>query len=205
MVNYRNTMVTVTDVLDSLYSNFVLRDFLSLVTPGAIILGTILYCQFGFAGTVAIIEKIPFLVFFPLFGICYVIGIGTWTFGEIASKKILNTNFTIYDYDKKENEKKYYQNLKKIYENKSGLTNLSVILKTRERFILLMQTCGNFFIALGISLVILLLYYFSGSALHSGLFSLIIISMFLLSVICYYGYVVHREYLKLWDQIISQE
>jgi len=198
-------MVTVTDVLDSLYSNFVLRDFLSLVTPGAIILGTILYCQFGFAGTVAIIEKIPFLVFFPLFGICYVIGIGTWTFGEIASKKILNTNFTIYDYDKKENEKKYYQNLKKIYENKSGLTNLSVILKTRERFILLMQTCGNFFIALGISLVILLLYYFSGSALHSGLFSLIIISMFLLSVICYYGYVVHREYLKLWDQIISQE
>lgn len=198
-------MVTITDVLDSLYSNFVLRDFLSLVTPGAIILGTILYCQLGFAGAVAVIEKIPFFVFFPLFGICYVVGIGTWTFGEIVSKKILNANFTIYDYDKKENERKYYQNLKRIYENKSGLTNLPVILKTRERFILLMQTCGNFFIALCISLVILLLYYIFGSTVHSGLFFLIAISIFLLSVISYYGYIVHKEYLKLWDQIISQE
>ena len=198
-------MVTASDVLDSLYSNFVLRDFLSLVTPGAIILGTLLLCQFGFDGTIHILEQIPFVVYFPLFGICYILGVGMWTIGELLSKALLNGNFTIYDYDTRDNERKYYTNLKRMYEKLSGNENRQVIIKIRERFVLLMQTCGNCCIALFISVIILVICELSGQSRNSGYFIQFVVGMILVFLVCYFGYVIHRKYLKLWDQIVSKD
>ncbi len=71
------------DAIRYLYGTFILRDLLSFVTPGAIIVGSALLLKFDPSQDQILnfAKSIPLIVYLPIFGICYVVGFAIQCFG----------------------------------------------------------------------------------------------------------------------------
>ncbi len=68
------------DAIKYLYSQFILRDVLSFITPGAIVVFVATYL-FYFE---LIDHPIHWLLFIPLFGVCYIVGFALHCFKEFC-------------------------------------------------------------------------------------------------------------------------
>ena len=77
-------MSDLSDTIKGFYSDFILRDLLSFVTPGAIVVGAsiialsdlVMGSKFGLLDFLLIFNHIPIFIWVLLFGLFYIIGLG---------------------------------------------------------------------------------------------------------------------------------
>jgi len=67
-------MSDIGDTVEHLYDNFLLRDLLSFVTPGAIVVISALLLKFCPSQILDFSKSIPFIMYIPIFGVFYIIG-----------------------------------------------------------------------------------------------------------------------------------
>ena len=193
-------------IITSFYSDFILRDVLSFVTPGAILLGSLLYTFWPSDFIINEFLKVNPLLFIPLFGLCYMIGIGLMMIGEKKDLTYGKTRFPvcqlgIFPTYYKENVKNQLDLTKTIFEKLAGKNNKDDYLKMRERYIIFKQACGNCAISFMCSIIIL--------AIKIGIIGtdfvptiIMIIIMFLLLFPLTNGFDAHDKRREIWDNLI---
>jgi hypothetical protein len=188
------------DALKYLYEKFILRDVLSFVTPGAIIVLTSLFLFYPNL----LSRNIPWPFYIPLFGVLFLIGFATQCFGEFVGLiyfsppdkfpwpwhqrlKILSTRWT-------EGKDEvwwinYYRWRTQFLDAAKGSEREE---QNRERQIVLKQMCANGLLASVIAAVLFLANHFS--ALSSLILFYVIAILLLLSL--FWGHRVHvlRQY-----------
>jgi hypothetical protein len=207
------------NVVSRLYSDFILRDLLSFVAPGAILLGSFLYLFLPISGLYQVFNQLNPFLFILFFGICYVIGIGLLIFGDADDQ---NKSKTSKWYSIPKNKfPTYYTDTpcdqqKKVKCLFVGLTNPHTkdnFLKIRERYVIFMQTCGNCHTALYLSFFLIvaktLFLFYQGYFEFDGLSKSILLLLTLFGVIIsvrilYKGHFVYKEMLEKWDGVIGK-
>src|SRR3990170_7911077 len=153
------------DAIKYLYQNFILRDVLSFVTPGAIIVIPATYMLYP-----DIFDRyIPWPFYVPLFGLFFTVGFATQCFGEfvgfvrihLLAKSSLSQRLSLFGlkWDEKQNTeyknvwwKDAYSQLNKFYETTRGETGHNERERLQhERIIVLRQMCSNNFLAIFVS------------------------------------------------------
>ena len=154
----------------SLYEKFLMRDLLSFVVPGGIVLLTPYFLwreplSWLFDMNVSFTE-IPFLAYIFLFAVFYVVGLAVQCFGRMTG---------IIAADPYCNVEEYLKHLKGVLNS-----NNELVIQQHERFVALKQICGNnaLAIAIGGILTLIELYRFtqSLSCVLSSLVILIVVS-----------------------------
>jgi len=188
-------MSEVTDAVKTLYQKFVMRDIFSFVTPGAILLASILYLfSSDFYNVLRISKEIHFLLYLPVFGVFYALGVFCMSAGAfildnspvpIHNRKHLTEHLiVINDFNKKTKENKEAQD-------------------QHERFVVLKQICGNNAAALFLSTIILLTkFLLDGFMSRWGLSTLFLsVILFLVSMVLFFAYKRHLEQQEIWEDL----
>ena len=167
------------DAIKYLYEKFILRDMLSFVVPGAIVVftafilvwpWTILEEQFG--NLFKFTSSIPWLLYIPLFGLFYMVGFSLQCFGEIIGLIRVHRNAKgscrqrrkIFhcDWDEESNiwwikahkeVVSFYKSTQRKDEQEKDQHEWARL--QHERLVVLKQMCANGFLACVIALVLL--------------------------------------------------
>jgi len=191
-----------------LYREFILRDILSFVTPGAIIVMAVLY--FFFSELLFPSYSIHWLLYIPLFGVFYLVGFAVQCFGEFLGiisfsppdeypwplKQRWNILNPIGAHWTKDKDivwwNKYYKKMEEFWKVTKSDEEAQ---QRRERLIVLKQMCANGFLS------ILIAGIFFGVSFCSFLcvkFLVVSVVAFLLTASLFWGYRVHvlRQYAR---------
>jgi hypothetical protein len=221
-------MSDLSDTIKGFYSDFILRDLLSFVTPGAIVTGAFIFMMSGFFSTFIPIQysdliplivsggilwrifQMPIYVWILLFGLFYIIGIGVQHLGERTTltqfppKRYENKNseysFGIGDKDKI-TDSQYYEKFRLPFIQKTKDTDYKKFeteRKYHERFIVLMQTSGNSGIAFFVA-AILIFVGFIIDQFSQQFFLLLVGGLLIISVILILSFQTHRKRLLDWE------
>jgi len=204
------------DTIKNLYSQFILRDVLSFITPGAIVV---------FAATYVFYPKllhspIHWLLFIPLFGICYIVGFALQCFGELFGfirftpygerswgKRfgIFSCSFT-HDYDNTDKSKTkfniwWWEEQEKLTEFFEATAKNEGVKQGHERLVVLKQMCGNGFTAILVAGVFIAVNFCPWQYANIFIVSLV---AFLLLVSLFWGHRVHmlKQYTR--EKIIME-
>lgn len=203
------------DAIKYLYSQFILRDVLSFITPGAIIVWTVLYRFFP-----ELLDKnISWILYIPIFGLIFVIGFAVQCFGEIIgviftqdlaeSSFKQRLGFFRCNWIKKTEHlqwwRKRYQatvrQLKILQDN--NYEKREWARQSRERLVVLKQMCGNCFLAITLAAITLGISYCPVFWLKITLIIMLIAFPLLASL--YWGHRVHvLRQIDLTDEIEKQ-
>ena len=168
-------MKELNDLFQNLYRNFILRDLLSFIIPGAIIVIPLFspYVEpyikpyLGHNNSLSFPEGAALATL--LFGLFYIVGFTVQCLGAEVLKILLFYNEGKFSPAANQTTfEVYYTNTIKI-----GESNYDAIKSRFERFVALKQMCGNCSLALLISGVYLQIYYLCGSLYL--LFSVVIV------------------------------
>jgi len=187
-----------------LYSQFILRDVLSFITPGAIIVFTALFLFYREIFS----YSFHWFLYIPLFGVFYILGFAVQCFGEIVgfvrihvdAKGCCRQRRNIFwcKWDDRSNIwwKKAYEDVvdfnekmeSEIESDKKGWARLQ-----NERLVVLKQMCANSFIAGLIAVTFIIVKYACPEELL-GIVSIIVVSLvaFLLLASLFWGYRIHE-------------
>ena len=219
-------MSDLSDTIKGFYSDFILRDLLSFVTPGAIIIGTI-----AFGLNLETYMRDSIFIWILLFGVFYIIGIGLQfvreqipqlkfppemyqnrfrdSNGEIIPDDNRNSDdknkITPYEEkfgsDEKSRNAKYYQKFRLPFIN--TVHEKEMVSKVHERFIVIMQASGNsaiaFIVAFLIGLAKLTLLYTNPSDSQISIWIIFSIVCLILSIILSYNFILHQQRLLDWE------
>jgi hypothetical protein len=201
-------MVDVGNVISEFYSEFVLRDLLSFVTPGAIVLGSVLYLIWPVGFLLHLFYFLNPLLFIPLFGMCYIIGIGLLVLGD-ADNQNNSSEYRWWIPPWPKNRFPTFHALtaeqqqtivKRFYRNLTNQNTKDQFSKIRERYIIFMQTCGNcytsFFFSGIIFLIKLIFNPFNEVIPTLVIFLGMLIGLFIFDK----GYFIQKKRLKSWDE-----
>jgi hypothetical protein len=214
-------MSEVGNIVSGFYSDFVLRDLLSFVTPGAILLGSILFLILPLNYLIHFFNNLNWILYIFLFGLCYIIGFGLMMVGEFLGQylKFLKGRYLTYYKESPESQQK---RLLGFYESLTNQNTKDKLSKIRERYVVFMQSCGNCCVALIFSIILFivkLVFIYNILTNYTFLFHLspwyffhlkneivlaivLTISMILLFVVLDYGYCIHKGRLKSWDDFV---
>lgn len=183
------------ETIKNLYQKFVMRDILSFITPGAIFVMCCLYLYgWDLSKIIRISKEIHFILYLPIFGVFYVLGLSFQFVGTAKSEFIRIHNRTSW------NEHLCY--LKEFY---NVTRNDEEAKNQHERFVVLKQACGNNCVALVFSglLVLVKLFYVSQATWTS----LVLLLSFLLVIVAYL-YKAHERNLiqqEAWENLYIEE
>jgi len=198
-----------------LYSQFILRDVLSFVTPGAIVVLAALLLLVPEPSLIYSIKKLIYysremhwLLYIPLFGLFYVVGFAVQCFGEMFGV------ITYTPYAKKSCGKRFsmlWCNWKKDWENAHKPWNKSnfwwweeaeetseffeamsgneKVLQGHERLVVLKQMCANNFVAIIVAIIIAVFFWIIRHFDWSSWFMLLAVVPLLVSL--FWGHRVH--------------
>jgi hypothetical protein len=122
-------MSDISDTIKNLYREFILRDLLSFITPGAIVVGTIVFLQWDISQILEFFKAISWFVYIPIFGASFMVGFAIQCLGEIAGIiKFHNCN----------TDAEHWQKLIMFRSKADDKTD-----RQHERFVVLKQMCGN--------------------------------------------------------------
>jgi hypothetical protein len=76
-------MEGIAEAIKYLYQQFVLRDVVAYVAPGAILVACILWVIFGTENAVILVRDLPAIAYLPLYGIVFITGLGLENLGEM--------------------------------------------------------------------------------------------------------------------------
>lgn len=179
--------------IENLYDNFIFRDVLSFVIPGAIIAFSLMNLVASTSRILEIIKSLPGLSYIILFGLFYVIGLAIQCFAEL----ILRPKF-----------RKILQKLNQYTEG--GVEHFRTLnitvkdkdkrIKLKERYVVFKQTCRNTAFALLFSIVTI---FFKPNWLNSTEHKVIFVSLILCTLSLIIGYGLHLKRQEMWDSILS--
>jgi hypothetical protein len=176
-------MSEIGDGIQYLYSKFIMRDLLSFVTPGAIIVGTLFLIHWDFSYDMNFFKSIPYILYIPSFGVLYIVGFAVQCLGAEF--------FPIIKFHYYKTDIEHYRVLAEL--QKRG----EKAIQQHERFVVLKQMCGNggfaIFIA-GVLLIINLWIPILSSWALGIMVLLLIISLFK-------GHYVHVQRQKDWEDV----
>lgn len=154
----------ISSIVKDLYNKFLMRDLLSFIVPGAIVIVSLLLVLVSPLDLLRYAKEIPFLVYIPIFGFFFVIGFFVQCFGTLIynkdpmikfySPRWLDTNEHVNG--DKGNEVTRESKIVCAKRNKKTLDLKGEYKLHWERIAVLKQMCGNNAMALLISLVIYL-------------------------------------------------
>jgi len=191
-----------------LYQQFILRDVLSFVTPGAMVVFTALFLVYP----QLLSYSIHWLLYIPLFGVFYMVGFAVQCLGELFGvihfsppdkypwplSQRLNIFWSDWTRDKDEIWwVKYYKEVEKFYRANTD----EGARQARERLIVLKQMCANGSLALLIAGVLLAFSFCPLSWVRLAVISLVTL-VFLVSL--FWGHRVHvlRQYAR--EKVLSK-
>ena len=190
------------DAINNLYRQFLLRDVLSFVTPGAIVVLSVLLLymppESRLSSLFAYSLSFHWLLYIPLFGLFFMVGFAVQCFGEIIglirihldAKGCYRQRFKIFlckKWDDKSNMwwKKAYEEVFAFYGTIEKNENERALIQ-RERLVVLKQMCANGFVATTIAGLLFIINQWCTSPWCS----LIVIVPLLISLL--WGYRVHE-------------
>jgi hypothetical protein len=154
------------DAIKYLYSQFILRDVLSFITPGAIVVFAATYVFYP-----ELLDRaIHWLLFIPLFGVFYIVGFALQCFGELfgfirftpygerswgkrfgifSCKYVTNKDSIIWWQEEEKKLSDFYEEAK---ENEG-------VQQGHERMVVMKQMCGNGLMAIFIAGIFILVYF----------------------------------------------
>jgi hypothetical protein len=159
------------DAIKYLYSQFILRDVLSFITPGAIVTITALLLFLPAHEIIRLSHSIHWLLYIPIFGVFYIVGFAVQCLGELfgfirftpygersckkrfgifSCKYVKNKESIIWWREEQEELTKFFEATAENEGAKQG----------QERLVVLKQMCGNGFIAIFIAGIFVLVYFF---------------------------------------------
>ena len=137
-------MSEISEGIQSFYQKFVLRDVLSFVTPGAIVVITFYYCL-DFQLDLKFVKNIIWMFSLILFGFFYIIGFVCQSISWVICMS----------YYRKDKMKDFYSIQRDML--KINMEGRGEILQQHERFVVLKQLCSNNSVALYISALTILI------------------------------------------------
>ncbi|HUS49303.1 MAG TPA: hypothetical protein VMZ91_04015 [Candidatus Paceibacterota bacterium] len=137
-------MSDISDTVKSLYEKFLMRDLLSFITPGSIVVLSIYLLGWGLDMIKSFFESLPFLLYIPIFGFLYIVGFATQYFGRL---------FRLIRIHNRNNENEHLNGLRRVLQR----SNKEI--QQHERFVVLKQMCGNNAVAILIAGFILAFKY----------------------------------------------
>jgi len=194
------------DAIKYLYSQFILRDVLSFITPGAIVTITALVILLQPHEIIYLSHSIHWVLYIPIFGVFYIIGFALQCFGELigfirftphSERNCCNRwrmfccNFTR-DYKKRKKPNKsiiwWWEEDKKLHEFYEAASDNTGIQQGHERMVVLKQMCGNGFMAILIAGIFIAVDFCSWQYANIFIVSLV---AFLFLVSLFWGHRVH--------------
>ena len=141
------------NIVDAIYSRFLLRDMVGKVVPGSILLLTIIGSYLEKDDVFKLLEKIGFFAALMLFSLAWVTAFSIQSFGE---------HLGLIRYFPKKGEEnagddrfnRYYQKIILFNKNATPLERME-----RERLLVIRESCGNTYVALVFSFIIYVLSY----------------------------------------------
>jgi hypothetical protein len=132
------------NIIDAIYSRFVLRDALGKMVPGSILLATIIGSNIPWPPNIDLIKAVPVWAWLGFFGISWIVAFGLQSLGEKV--KLIQYLPKCTDVDT------WYSKYMQFRMNAK-----TEGLREHERMVVIMEACGNAAIALGASFVFLLI------------------------------------------------
>ena len=160
-------MQGITEAIKYLYQQFILRDVVAYVAPGAILAGCVLWVVFGTDKAVGILLGIPAIAYLPIYGIVFITGLGLENLGEMLhvlrfhnrrdeSHKRLKDR-------RRPDDREHFRVLQKFHRVTSAQGDTDKddgysawLERTRERITVKKYASGNIAIAILVSMVLLL-------------------------------------------------
>ena len=180
-------MSEISDGIQYLYSKFIMRDLLSFVTHGAIVVGSLLLLHWELSWILDFLKSIPFVLYIPIFGILYMVGFAVQCLGA----EIIH----VIKFHRSKTDKEHFMLLAKLQT-----IDREKAMSTHERFVVLKQMCGNGAFAIFIAGVLLAIKlwisYLSPWALG--------IMVVLLIISLYWGHLVHVRRQEEWEVAILE-
>jgi len=135
------------DTVKQLYDNFLLRDLLSSVTPGAIVVVSASLVKFCPSQILDFSRSVPFIAYIPIFGVFYIVGFGIQCLG---AEIIRGKRFRLIKFHRCNTDEDFYDELKEFFAKADEKFKLD-----HERFAVLRQMGGNSALAIFIAGVLL--------------------------------------------------
>jgi hypothetical protein len=182
------------DLLTNLYTKFVLRDLLSFVLPGFTLF---FVCSLLFHDPMRIVHRLlmsPEISWFSIiliFLISYFVGVLLIVLSDMT--QFFKTYYTINPEDQQKRVKRFYEELSCHFQN-----NKKEFSQIRERYVIFMQTCGNF--SWVFIILILPIAHACACSNDGNSFPLLLLFVILLAL-SITGYCIFRTRLIDWDNL----
>ena len=190
----------ISDIVSSLYTQFILRDLFAKIIPGLIFLLSIIFFVNDYNSIIKIkffISNISFLFALLLIAISWLIGISIQSFGEFI--RIIKIYHVLDENDKRKFNIDDWVNLRSHFLKKASDNELKFI----ERMSVIKEASGIFSLSLLFSSIVFIPNYYINSDL--SLFKLIIIIIINTIIIIFslrMNYVVWRSEIKFMKRFI---
>lgn len=135
-------------VFDSFYTRFVLRDFFGKIVPGGILIFAIAVSATSTSSVVAYLASMSFFAWVAIFGVSWLIAFAIQSFGEKPLPGRCSFSFIRY-YPKSLEQQQFYDMYIRFHQN--ALPNE---MQQVERLVVIKEACGNGYVAIAISLVL---------------------------------------------------
>jgi len=158
-------MQGIAEAIKYLYQQFILRDVVAYVAPGAILAACLLRLHFGgLDPALKFVKDIPPIAYVPIYGLLFTIGLGIQNFGEII--KLLKDHKRDSDEDRFDKLQKFHRAVLSSQVSQQMVNEYSEVLeRTRERIEIKKYASGNIALALVIGAIsILVAKTFTNSA-----------------------------------------
>ena len=169
-------MQGIADAIKYLYQQFILRDVVAYVAPGAILGACLLRVHFhDLENALRFIERIPKVAYVPIYGLLFTIGLGIQNFGELI--KLLKDHKRDSDKDRFDKLQDFHRAVLSSQVSHQMVKEYSDMLeRTRERIEVKKYASGNIALALVMGAVVILLAKLS---LNAGRWATLVIGTIL--------------------------
>lgn len=152
-------MQGIAEAIKYLYQQFILRDVVAYVAPGAVLAGSILKVLLGTQGAVAFLKDIPTIAYLPIYGALFMTGLAMENLGEMVGLLRFHNRRS---HMKCLDDKKHFEVLQKFHRFSSAKGDAdkndgygSWLERTRERITVKKYASGNFVVAILISMILI--------------------------------------------------
>jgi hypothetical protein len=189
-------MAELAEAIKNFYQEFILRDVLSYVTPGAVVAGCVLKLHYG-SSAVVFLKDLPGVSYIPIFGVLFLIGFALQNLGELLH--ILKWH-NRRDEHKRIDDHIHLHILKTFHDRTKEMKEESDWMeRTRERTAIKKTACGTMIMATLISLLLIALRKYLPGSLGAAE----VLLCLLLLIALYQG---HRRQLRaqeIWEDEVT--
>lgn len=143
------------NIFDSFYTRFVLRDFFGKIVPGGILLSAIAVSVMSPASVIKYIASMSFWAWIVALGVSWLTAFAIQSFAEKPlPKKLLpkGCDFSLIRYYPRGRNQKESYDLRFYFHQKASPDEK----RQAERFVVIKEACGNGYVAIAISLVLVM-------------------------------------------------